>query len=92
MALQHKSKSHVYKELKQVVGFDEYLKYVKGPLLYCFLCSVQVPMNFLRNEVGMLRGVGLRNVLILGFVRSLLSMFFLSVHHAIPGDKIFWTI
>ena len=27
MLLQHKSKSHVYKELKQVVGFKEYLKY-----------------------------------------------------------------
>ena len=41
MALQHKSKSHVYKELKQVVGFDEYLKYVKGPpsILIFMFCS-----------------------------------------------------
>ena len=38
------------------------------------------------------KGVGLRNVLIVGLVRSLLSMFFLSVHHMIPRDKIFSTI
>ena len=31
MALGHKSKLHVYKELKRGVGFEEYLKYVKGP-------------------------------------------------------------
>ena len=33
MALQHKFKVHVYNELKRVVGlgFEEYLKYVKGP-------------------------------------------------------------
>ena len=46
-------------------------------------------MGFLRNWVGMLRGVGLRNVLIVGLVRSLFSMFFLSGHHTIPGDKFF---
>ena len=31
MALQHKSKLHVYKELKCGVGFEEYLKHGKGP-------------------------------------------------------------
>ena len=31
MALQHKSKLRVYKELKRGVGFEEYLKHVKGP-------------------------------------------------------------
>ena len=31
MALQHKSKFHVYKELKREVGFEEYLQNVKGP-------------------------------------------------------------
>ena len=31
-------------------------------------------MGFLRNWVGMLRGVGPRNVLIVGLVRSLLNM------------------
>ena len=31
MGLRHKSKLCVYKELKYGVGFEEYLKYVKGP-------------------------------------------------------------
>ena len=84
MALRHKSKLRVYKELKRGVGFEEYLRYVKGPPSRLFLSSVRVPMAFLRNWVGMLRGVGLRNVLIVGLVRSLLSMFVLSVHHTIP--------
>ena len=92
MALRHKSKLLVYKELKRGVGFEEYLRYVKGPTSRLFLSSIRVPMGFLRNCVGMLRGVDLRNVLIVGLVRSLLSMFFLSVHHTIPRDKIFWTI
>ena len=30
MALQHKSKLHVYRELKREVGFEDYLEYVKG--------------------------------------------------------------
>ena len=63
MALRHKSKFHVYKELKRGVGFEEYLKYAKGPLLIsCFKSFVQVPMDFLRNWAGMLRGMSLRNV------------------------------
>ena len=37
----------------------------------------------------MLKGVGLRNGLIVGLARSLLSMFFLSVHHMISRDKLF---
>ena len=89
MALQHKSKLHVYKELKRVVGLEEYLKYVKGPLLDCFLSSIQAPIDFLRSWIGMLRGVGLRNVLIVGLVRSSLGMSFLSVHYTIPGNKFF---
>ena len=31
MALHHKSKLRVYKELKRGVGLEEYLRYVKGP-------------------------------------------------------------
>ena len=31
MALRHKSKLRVYKELKRGVGLEEYLRYVKGP-------------------------------------------------------------
>ena len=37
----------------------------------------------------MLMGVGLRNALLVGLVRSLLSMFFLSVDHTIPRDRFF---
>ena len=36
MALQHKSKLRVYRELKPEVGFEEYLEYVKEHLLDCF--------------------------------------------------------
>ena len=43
-----------------------------------------------RIWVGMLIGVGHRNVLIVGLVRSWLSMFFLSVHRMITRDN-FWT-
>ena len=46
-------------------------------------------MGFSRNWEGMLRGVGLGNALIVGLVKSLLSMFFLSVHHTIHRDKTF---
>ena len=35
------------------------------------------------------KGVGLRNVLLVGLVRIPLKMFFLSVHHTIPKDKFF---
>ena len=43
MALQHKSKMCVCKELKRGVGFEEYLKYVKGPssrLLFKFRSGI----------------------------------------------------
>ena len=33
MDLQHKSKLHIYRELKREVGFEEYLEYVKWGLL-----------------------------------------------------------
>ena len=33
VALQHKSQLRVFKELKSGVGFEEYLKRVKDPLL-----------------------------------------------------------
>ena len=35
----------------------------------------------------MLKGVSPKNVVIVGFVRSLLSMLYLSVHHVIPRDN-----
>ena len=49
-------------------------------------------MGFLRNWAGVLSRVGLRNVLVVGLVRSLVSMSSLSVHHTIPREKTFWTI
>ena len=29
-ALQHKSKLHIYREVKREIGFEEYLEYVRG--------------------------------------------------------------
>ena len=46
-------------------------------------------MDFLRSWVGTLKGVGPKNVIIVGLVRSPLRMYFLSMHHMIPRDKIF---
>ena len=92
MAFRHKSKLRVNKELKRGVGFEEYLRYVKGPPSRLFL-KFRSGTRGLFEELGRhAKGVGLRNVLIVGLVRSLLSMFFLSVHHTIPRDKFFWTI
>ena len=64
----------------------------RGPFPRFLLKFVQVPMHFLRSWVGMLKGMGLRNALIVGLVRSLSSKFFMSVHDMIPRVKIFWTI
>ena len=40
-----------------------------------------VPMDCLWSWIGMLIRMGRRNVLVVGFVRSQLSMCFMSVHH-----------
>ena len=45
-------------------------------------------MDFLRHWVGVLRGKGSKYVLVVRLVRSLLSIFFLSVHHSILRRKI----
>ena len=84
-ALQHNSKLRAHRELKG----EEYLKYLNGAASRLFLSSVWVPMGCLRNWVGILMGMGLKNVVIVGHVRSQLSMYFLNVHHTIPKDKIF---
>ena len=36
MALQHKSKLQLYRELKREIGFEEYLEYVKEALSRLF--------------------------------------------------------
>ena len=72
-----------------MVGFEEYSKHVNGLPSRLFLNIVQVPMDFSRSWASMLSEVGHRNVLIVGLVRSLLSVLFLSVHHMIPKDKLF---
>ena len=70
MALQHKSKLHVCKDLKWMVGFED-----------PFYIDFYVPFRYLWTcWVGMLIVMGPRNVLIVGHVQSLLSMFF-RVHH-----------
>ena len=49
MALQHKSKLQVYRELKREIWFEEYLEYVKGAPSTLFLSFVRVPMGCLRS-------------------------------------------
>ena len=92
MYLQHKSKLLVYSEVKREVVFEEYFEHINGAHSRLLLNCVQIPMEFLKSWVGTQRKVGPRNVLIVGLVRSLLSMSFLSLHHAIPIGKIFLTI
>ena len=86
MALQHKSKLRVYRELKRKIGFEEYLEYVMegSSRLFLKFCS---GTHALFEELSRLdKGVGHRSVLIAGLVRNRMSMFFLSVHHMIPRD------
>ena len=91
MALQHNSKLGTYRELKQEVGFEEYLEYVKEASSR-LLSKFHSGTHGLFEELGRhAKGVGHWNVLIVELVRSRLSMFLLSVHHTIPRDKLFWT-
>ena len=46
MALKHNSKLHVYKELKQEVGCEEYLEHIKGPLSIVFKGSFRCSWTF----------------------------------------------
>ena len=56
-------------------------------LLLDFLLSLLTPFLFLFEELGRYaKGVGQRSLLIVGLVRSQLSMFFSNVHHTIPRD------
>ena len=86
MVLQHKSKLHICREVKREVVFEDYLEHVKGVASRLF-SKVQLLMGCLRSWVGILIGVGHGCVLIVGLVRSHLSMFFLSFHHMIPRDN-----
>ena len=59
MVLQHKSKLRVYRELKQEIGFEEYLEYIKGARSKLFSkFRLGIPMGCLSNWVGMIRGGG----------------------------------
>ena len=51
MALQHKSKLNIYKDLKRGVGFEEYLKHVKGPTSR-FLSKFRSGTQGLFEELG----------------------------------------
>ena len=68
MAVQHKSKLRVYKELKRGVRFEEYLKHVNGPssmLLFKFRSGTHGRFEeWGRHAMG--GGGCLRNVLIVG--------------------------
>ena len=61
VALEHKSKLHIHKELQEQVGLQEYLEYVKGAHARLFLNFI-----LLRIWVGMPIRVGDRNALIVG--------------------------
>ena len=61
----------------------------KEPFINYFLSSVQIPIRCLRNLAGMMVGMGLRNVVTVGSVRSRLSMYFSNIHHAIPKGNFF---
>ena len=76
-------------KLKQVVGFDKYLISVKRPPSRLFLKFGLSTHGLFEELVGMLTGVSPRNALIVEFVKSLLIMFFLSMHHTIPRAKNF---
>ena len=77
MVLQHKSKLHNCKGLKEVIGFEEYLEYVKVAHAR-FFSFVPVPISLLKSCVGMLIRVCHRNVLIVVPLNSQLSMFCLN--------------
>ena len=85
-ALQHKSKLRLYTQLKQEIGFEEYLEYVKGAPSRLFLKFRSVTHGLFEEFCRYDKGVGHRSVLIAGLVRNRLSMFFLSVHDMIPRD------
>ena len=69
--------------------FEELLKYLKEPSSRPFLKFCPGTNGILRSWVGMLRGVGPRNALIVGLVRSLLSMFLFIMDHTVHKEKIF---
>ena len=86
MALQHKSTWRFSRELKREIGLEDYLEYVKGTSSRFFKSFFRVPMGCLRSLVDMLTRMGQGSVLIVVFVRSWLSKFFLNVHRIIPTD------
>ena len=49
MALQHKSKLYIYRELKWEVGLDKYLEYAKGTPSRLFSSFIQVPKGCSRS-------------------------------------------
>ena len=89
LALQCKSKLCFYRELKQDVGFEEYLEFVKvghSRLFFKFHSGTYG----LFKELSIVR-VGYRNVLIVGLVRSQLNLFFLSVKCIFSREKFLLT-
>ena len=76
MALQHKSKLRVYRELKQEIGFEEYLEHVKEAPSRLFL-KFRSSTHWLLEELGRHdKVVGHMSVLIVVLVRNQFSMLF----------------
>ena len=92
MALQNISKLCVYKELKQVVGVEEYLEYVKGPPSRLFFKFCSGTHGFFEEWGRHAKRGGSQECPNFGLERNLLSTSFLSAHHTIPKDKTSWTI
>ena len=54
----------------------------KAKVAKVYFCIPKAPMGVLKRWVGMLNwGVGPRSILMIGFVRSLWNVLFMSVHH-----------
>ena len=92
MALQHKSKLRIYKELKCGFGFEEYSQLVKGPSSRLLLKLHSGTHELFEEQGRHAKGGGSQECLIVALVRSLLRMFTLSVHRMIPKGKVLATI
>ena len=81
-----------YRELKGEVGFEDYLEYVKeAPSRLFFKFCSGTHRLFEELDRHARREGSQECPIVSGLVRSLLSMFFMSVNHMISKDMSFWT-
>ena len=84
---------HYYKELNRGVGFQEYLKHVKGPSSSMFLIF-HSSTHGLFEKLGRhaKEGGGSQECLNCAACKEFVEHFLLSGQHMIPRDKIICTI